>query len=54
MDRLDVAQQLAKDLAEQDEAAVFDLDEIGLDRDAALAELHREPDDDQPAWREAS
>lgn len=49
-DRADIAQVAGEELlAEAERAAVVDLDDI--DREAALAQLHREPDDDQPAWR---
>lgn len=50
-DRIDIAQTAAEELlAEAEQAAVIDLEDI--DREAALAQLHREPDDDQPVWRQ--
>jgi hypothetical protein len=46
----DIRQELAEALAlEAEQAAVIDLEDI--DREAALAQLHREPD--QPVWRQA-
>jgi hypothetical protein len=49
----DLRQQAAEEAVEQAEhEAVVDLDELPVDRDAALEQLHREPDDDQPAWRQ--
>jgi hypothetical protein len=46
----DLRQQAAEETLEQAEFdAVVDLEDVG--RAAALEQLHREPDDDQPAWR---
>jgi hypothetical protein len=51
----DLIQRAAEEAAAEAECeAVVDLDELPVDRDAALDQLHREPDDDQPAWRQAS
>ncbi len=46
----DLLQRCAEELHEQGERdAVVDLEDV--DRAAALVQLHREPDDDQPVWR---
>lgn len=49
-DAIDITQRAGEELLEQAERdAVVDLDD--LDAEQALAQLHREPDDDQPRWR---
>ena len=54
VDPLDVLQVAAEEQAEQTElASVIDLD--GIDREAALRELHAEADEDNPVvWRRPS
>lgn len=50
----DLIQRAAEEAAAKAELdAVRDIDE-GVDREAALAQLHAEDDDDQPVWRRAS
>lgn len=52
-DLSDIRQQAAEALVKQAELdAVVDLDDLPHAREAALEQLHREADDDQPvAWR---
>jgi hypothetical protein len=51
----DLRQRAAEEAVEQAEHdAVVDLDEEPVDREAALEQLYREPEDDQPPWRRAS
>ena len=52
----DLLQRYAEDvLAENEAAAVIDVDlAAGEDSEGAIQSLRLEPDDDQPAWREAS